>query len=171
MSLAPLLCSQRKNIFSLTESKDFSLSVIAGSAVKLNTKGILKPSAISMHLCWLLVTFHIYASTMFMKKATVLLILGGTYPTEIFPLHIYHIWLLNFRAVKNFSFRLDPNIFWNMKSANWIYAMSTTFVYSKLAVKTISFPHCGSRLSHFHNRESFAAERYCADNALAKPQN
>ena len=58
--------------------------------------------------------------------------------------------------VKNFSFHLGPNVFYNV----------TTFVYSKLAVKTISFPHCGSRLPTF-TTESVAAERYCANNSLA----
>ena len=37
----------------------------------------------------------------------------------------------------------------------------TTFVYSKLAIKT-SFPHCGSRLSHFHNRDSLGGLVGCA---------
>ena len=59
-------------------------------------------------------------------------------------------------SVKNFSFHLGPNVFYNV----------TTFVYSKLAVKTISFPHCGSRLPTF-TTESVAAERYRANNSLA----
>ena len=59
-------------------------------------------------------------------------------------------------SVKNFSFHLGPNVFYNV----------TTFVYSKLAVKTISFPHCGSRLPTF-TTESVAAEQYRANNSLA----
>ena len=59
-------------------------------------------------------------------------------------------------SVKNFSFHLGPNVFYNV----------TTFVYSKFAVKTISFPHCGSRLPTF-TTESVAAERYRANNSLA----
>ena len=59
-------------------------------------------------------------------------------------------------SVKNFSFHLGPNVFYNV----------TTFVYSKLAVKTISFPHLGSRLPTF-TTESVAAERYRANNSLA----
>ena len=59
-------------------------------------------------------------------------------------------------SVKNFSFHLGPNVFYNV----------TTFVYSKFAVKTISFPHCGSRLPTF-TTESVAAERYRAYNSLA----
>ena len=39
-------------------------------------------------------------------------------------------------------------------------------MYSKLAVKTISFPHCGSRFPTF-TTESVAAERYRANNSLA----
>ena len=39
-------------------------------------------------------------------------------------------------------------------------------MYSKFAVKTISFPHCGSRLPTF-TTESVAAERYRANNSLA----
>ena len=91
---------------------------------------------------------------MFQEKKQVLLISRGTYP--FFPC-IFIMSVIKFPgSVKNFSFHLGPNVFYNV----------TTFVYPKFTVKTISFPHCGSRLPTF-TTESVAAERYRANNSLA----
>ena len=68
---------------------------------------------------------------------------------------------------KNFSFPLGPNVFYNMKSAMQCH----NFCMFKTRGQNNQLPTLQSRLSHFHNRKSFAAERYRVDNALAKPQN
>ena len=73
-------------------------------------------------------------------------------------------------SVKNFSFHLGPNVFYNIKSVN-CYMECHKFCVFKTCGQNNQLPTLRKQTSHFHNRESFAVERYRANNSLAKPQN
>ena len=73
-------------------------------AVSSFLKAILvKPSAISLHLCWLLVTLHVYASTMFHDRSNSFTNFARYISNWDFPLHINHIRLLSFLVVSRIS--------------------------------------------------------------------
>ena len=73
---------------------------------------------------------------------------------------------------KNFSFHWGPNIFKNMKSVDWIYAMSQFLCIQNSWLKQSASHIAKGDIPTFRTEEqSFVAEGYGTDNALAKLQN